>query len=144
MDQRISMVTLGVADLDRARRFYAEGLGWNPSGKGHEGVVFFQTGGSVFGLYPREALAEAANTTANEGSGFSGVALAQNTRSRDEVDEILEEAEAAGGKILKPAENTFWGGYAGYFSDPDGHIWEIAWNPFWQIKEDGSIKLPAS
>lgn len=144
MDQRISMVTLGVADLDRARRFYTEGLGWKPSGGEHENVVFFQIGGSVFGLYPREALAEDANTTANEGSGFGGIALAQNTHSREEVDETLKEAEAAGGRILKPAGDTFWGGYSGYFADPDGHLWEIAWNPFWQLEEDGSMKLPVS
>lgn len=139
MEQRVSLVTLGVADLERARRFYEDGLGWRRGNDDAE-VVFFQTGGSVLALWPRADLAEDAAIAA-EGSGFGGIALAHNTRSRDDVDAVLAEAEAAGAAILKPAEDTFWGGYAGYFADPDGHVWEVAWNPHWSIAEDGSVIL---
>lgn len=138
MEQRLSMVTLGVADLDRSRAFY-ERLGWRRHGEQPE-VVFFQAGAIVFGLYGREALAKDAHVAA-DGSGFRGVALAFNTRSREEVGAILDEAEGAGATIVKTAEEAFWGGYSGYFADPDGHLWEVAWNPFWTIEEDGSVKL---
>jgi catechol 2,3-dioxygenase-like lactoylglutathione lyase family enzyme len=138
MEQRLSLVTLGVADLDRARRFY-EALGWRRAND-HAEVVFFQAGGMVFGLWSREALAEDARVPA-AGSGFRGIALAYNTRTRAEVDTVLAEAEAAGGQILKPAEDAVWGGYTGYFADPDGHLWEVAWNPDWTIAEDGSTRL---
>lgn len=140
MEQRISLVTLGVLDLKRGVSFY-EQLGWRRSMAEAEGVAFFQTGGSVFGLYPREKLAEDARLP-SDGSGFGGFALAQNVRSKQEVDRILAEAVAAGAKLLKPAEDVFWGGYSGYFADPDGHPWEIAWNPGFKILQDGSIKLP--
>ncbi len=140
MEQRLSVVTLGVADLARARRFY-EGLGWKASGAGNEGIVFFQAGGMVLSLYPRAALAEDAHV-APEGTGFRAVALAYNTRSRDEVDAALAEAEAAGATILKAAEEAFWGGYSGCFADPDGHLWEVAWNPHWPLDDAGSVKLP--
>lgn len=106
-----------------------------------EGVAFFQIGGSVFGLYPRDKLAEDAQIPP-QGSGFGGITLAHNVRSKEEADRVLAEALAAGGKLLKPAQDVFWGGYSGYFADPDGHPWEIAWNPFFEILEDGSIKLP--
>jgi len=139
MDQRISLVTLGVADLERARRFYEEGLGWR-RGNDDADVVFFQAGGSVVALFSREALAADAQVTP-QGSGFGGIVLAYNGHSRGEVDAVLAEAEAAGAAILKPAEETFWGGYGGYFADLDGHIWEVAWNPHWTIAEDGSISL---
>ena len=140
MEQRISLVTLGVLDLKRSISFY-ERLGWRRSMAGSEGVTFFQTGGSVFGLYPRERLAEDAQLP-SDGFGFGGFALAQNVRSKQEVDRILAEAVASGAKLLKAAEDVFWGGYSGYFSDPDGYPWEIAWNPGFEILEDGSIKLP--
>jgi hypothetical protein len=140
MEQRISLVTLGVLDLKRSISFY-ERLGWRRSMAKAEGVAFFQTGGSVFALYPREKLAEDARLPP-EGSGFGGFALAQNVRSKQEVDRILAAAVAAGAKLLKPAEDVFWGGYSGYFSDPDGYPWEIAWNPGFEISEDGSIRLP--
>ena len=139
MEQRLSLVTLGVADLERSRRFYEEGLGWR-RGNTHDEVVFFQAGGMIVALFSRDALAADARLD-GAGSGFGGIALAYNTRSREEVDAVLEEAEAAGATILKPAEDTFWGGYSGYFADPDGHPWEIAWNPEWRIDEDGSVKL---
>jgi uncharacterized protein len=139
MEQRVSIVTLGVADLDRSRKFY-EGLGWRQSMPGTEGVVFFQVGGMAIALFPRANLAKDARISA-DGQGFGGVALAYNARSREEVDSVLAEAKAAGAKLLKPAQDAFWGGYSGYFSDPDGFPWEIAWNPSFPIAEDGSIRL---
>jgi hypothetical protein len=139
MEQRVSLVTLGVADLARARRFYEDGLGWRP-GNAHPEVVFYQTGGSVLALFSRSALAADARLPA-EGSGFGGITLAYNARSRAEVDAVLAEAAAAGATILKPAEDAFWGGYSGYFADPDGHPWEVAWNPEWRIADDGSVRL---
>jgi catechol 2,3-dioxygenase-like lactoylglutathione lyase family enzyme len=139
MEQRLSVVTLGVADLERARRFYEDGLGWR-RGNTHAEVVFFQVGGAVLALFGRDALAADAGLRA-AGSGFGGIALAYNARSREEVDRVLAEAKAAGATILKPAQDAFWGGYSGYFADPDGHPWEIAWNPDWTLLEDGSVRL---
>ena len=140
MEQRLSMVTLGVADLARARRFYEQGLGWQRANR-HEEVVFYQAGGMVLGLFGRDALAEDAQVP-SAGSGFRGIALAYNARDRAEVDAVMAEAEAAGGRIVKPAKDAFWGGYSGYFADPDGHLWEVAWNPHWTLADDGSIRLP--
>lgn len=140
MEQRISLITLGVADLNRSREFY-ERLGWRRSMADAEGVVFFQAGGMGFALYPREDLARDANVS-GDGQGFGGVSLAYNARTREEVDSVLAEAESAGAKILKPAREAFWGGYSGYFSDPDGFLWEVAWNPSFPIAEDGSIRIP--
>jgi len=139
MEQRISILTLGVADLATSRDFY-ERLGWRPSMES-EGIVFFQAGGIALALYPREELARDARISP-EGSGFNRVTVAYNTRSRDEVDTVLDEAKAAGAKIVKPAEEAFWGGYSGYFSDPDGFLWEVAWNPSFAISEEGSIHIP--
>src|SRR4051794_37757254 len=139
MEQRLSVVTLGVADLDRSRRFYEDGLGWR-RGNDHEEVVFFQTGAMILALYSRDRLAEDAKV-ADDGHGFDGVALAYCTRTRDEVDAVLDEAVAAGAKVLKPAQDAFWGGYSGYFADPDGHAWEVAWNPDWTIADDGSVSF---
>jgi catechol 2,3-dioxygenase-like lactoylglutathione lyase family enzyme len=138
MEQRLSLVTLGVADLERSLRFY-EGLGWRRANQ-HAEVVFFQLGGMVLGLFGRKSLAADAGLS-DEGKGFRAVTLAYNARSRAEVDAVLAEATAAGAMLLKPAEDVFWGGYSGYFSDPDGHLWEVAWNPGWTILEDGSIRL---
>jgi uncharacterized protein len=140
LEQRISLITLGVADLERSRAFY-ERLGWRRSMPNAEGVVFFQAGGMVLSLFPRDELAKDAQISA-AGSGFSGMALAYNARSRAEVDAVLAEAKAAGGKLVKPAQDAFWGGYSGYFADPDGFLWEVAWNPSFAIAVDGSIKLP--
>ena len=139
MEQRLSLVTLGVADLERARRFYEEGLGWR-RGNNHEKVAFYQLGGMVLALWGRAALAEDAHLS-DAGSAFGGIALAYNARSREEVDAVLAEARAAGAEILKPAEEAFWGGYSGYFADPDGHPWEVAWNPDWTLADDGSVTL---
>ena len=140
MEQRVSLITLGVADLQRSREFY-ERLGWRRSMAEAEGVVFFQAGGMALALYSRTELAKDAKISP-EGSGFNGIALAYNTRSREEVDSALAEAQAAGARILKPAEEAFWGGYSGYFADPDGFPWEVAWNPSFAILEDGSLRLP--
>ena len=137
MEQRISVTTLGVADLGRAVAFY-EALGWQ-RGNTDDSVAFFQVPGGVFALWSRAALAEEAGLP--DAGGFGGIALAYNTRSKDEVDAVLAEAEAAGARIVRPAGETFWGGYSGYFADPDGHPWEVAWNPAWPIAEDGSLKL---
>jgi catechol 2,3-dioxygenase-like lactoylglutathione lyase family enzyme len=139
MEQRLSMVTLGVSDLDRARRFYEDGLGWKRANN-EESVVFFQLPGAVFGLWSRASLAEEVGL-ADTGATFSGVALAYNARSREEVDAVIAEADAAGGRPLKPAAETFWGGYSGYFSDPDGHLWEVAFNPFWSLDAAGRVSL---
>ena len=142
MEQRLSVVTLGVADLERSRRFYEDGLGWR-RGNASDEIVFFQIGGAVLALYPRGALAEDARLPA-EGSGFGGVTLAQCVRTREEVDAVLAEAAAAGATILKPAQDVFWGGYSGYFADPDGHPWEVAWNPHWTLGDDGGVRLPTT
>ncbi|RED48613.1 VOC family protein [Aestuariispira insulae] len=140
MEQRLSLVSLGVNDLGRSRAFY-EKMGWQASPKNsNDNIVFFQLGGIVLGLYSRAALAEEARLT--DDGGFGGITLAHNGRSKEEVDQVLEEAVAAGATLLKPAEEVFWGGYSGYFADPDGHPWEVAYNPFLPIAEDGSVTLP--
>lgn len=139
---RISLITLGVRDLARARRFYESGLGWKPSSASNEDVVFFQLAGGVgLGLFSRKSLAEDAHIS-EIGSGFGGMTLAQNLESKTEVDRVMAIAVAAGGTLLKAAEDVFWGGYSGYFADPDGHAWEIAWNPFFPLSADGGIMLP--
>lgn len=141
MDQRLSLITLGVADLARARSFYVDGLGWTPSSYGNEAVAFFQLGGMVLALFGRDDLAADAGIEA--GTGFGGVALAYNARDRAEVDRVLQEAVTAGASLLKAAEPTFWGGYAGYFADPDGHVFEVAHNPDWPLDAQGNVRLPA-
>jgi catechol 2,3-dioxygenase-like lactoylglutathione lyase family enzyme len=140
MEQRVSLITLGVANLERSRAFY-ERLGWRRSMAQTEGIVFFQAGGMAVALYARNELAKDANVPA-DGHGFGGITLAYNGRTRAEVDSVLSEAAAAGAKIVKPSEEAFWGGYSGYFSDPDGFLWEVAWNPGFAIAEDGSLRLP--
>ena len=142
MEQRLSVVTLGVADLERSRRFYEDGLGWW-RGNARDEIVFFQVGGVVLALVPRDELAKDAQVPA-AGSGFGGITLAYNARSRQELDAVLAEAEAAWATILKPAQDVFWGGYSGYFADPDGHPWEVAWNPPWTLGDDGSVRLPTT
>jgi hypothetical protein len=138
MDQRVSVITLGVADLERARRFY-EALGWRRGNK-DEGVVFFQIPGAVFALWSRASLAADAHV-ADSGAAFGGVTLAYNARSKADVDKVLAEAKAAGATVLKPARQVFWGGYSGYFADPDGHPWEVAWNPGWSLDAEGRVSL---
>lgn len=140
MEQRISIVTLGVSDLDRSRILY-ERLGWHRAKASAEGIIFFQADGMVLALYPRAELAKDA-TISGDGHGFGGMTLAYNTRSRDEVNSVLAEAESAVARLVKSAQEAFWGGYSGYFSDPDGFLWEVAWNPSFPIATDGSIRLP--
>jgi catechol 2,3-dioxygenase-like lactoylglutathione lyase family enzyme len=141
MDQRMTMITLGVRDLSRARKFY-EALGWTAREAGGGDIVFFQLQGSVLGLYPRHALAEDATLHDDApNAAFGGIALAYNGRDKAEVDRVLAEAKAAGAKILKPAQDVFWGGYSGYFADLDGHPWEVAFNPHWPLEADGSLKM---
>ena len=137
MKPRISMVTLGVRDLRRAIAFYEEGLGL-PRLPFEGDVAFFQLNGSWLGLYGWDALAEDAQVPAGESTtGFRGVTLAHNLDSREEVDQMMTEAEQAGATIKKPAQDVFWGGYSGYFADPEGHLWEVAWNPHtWIGPED--------
>lgn len=132
MEPRISLITLGVADLERSVRFYRDGLGL-PQREGPDGIAFFETRGTWLSLYPRKALAEDATLSA-EGSGFPGFALAHNVGSPEEVDRTLQQAQDAGATLLKPGQEVFWGGYSGYFSDPDGFLWEVAWNPHFTVE----------
>jgi uncharacterized protein len=140
MEQRVSLITLGVVDLERARGFY-EALGWTTGAEPGDDVVFFQAGGMIVALWSRESLAE--DSAVDDSGGWGGVALAYNTRSPAEVDAVIEEARAAGGAITREPAETFWGGYSGVFCDPDGHPWEVAHNPRWTIADDGSIQLPS-
>jgi uncharacterized protein len=140
MEQRVSVITLGVADLKRSAEFY-ERLGWRRSMAKAEGIVFFQAGGMALALYPRNELAKDANVPP-DGSGFPGISLSHNTRTAEEVDVVIARAAAAGALVLKPAQKAFWGGYSGYFADLDGFPWEVAWNPYFSIAEDGGVRLP--
>ena len=139
MEPRVSLITIGVADLERSRRFY-EALGWQSTSKPEDGVVFFQSGSMVFALWSREELAKDSGVT--DGAGWGGVTLAYNVRSPAEVDAFLELARSAGATIPRGGAATFWGGYSGMFIDPDGHPWEVAHNPFWAVSEEGDVRLP--
>lgn len=142
MEPRISLITLGVQDLARALRFYRDGLGLPTTWSADRGVVFFQTSGTCLALYPVSELAKDIGwSEAEPRAAFSGVTLAHNVREREEVDRLLQQAVAAGGKLEKPGQDTFWGGYAGYFSDLDGHLWEVAWGAF-EFREDGGLRIP--
>ena len=141
MEQRVSLVTLGVADLGASRRFY-EALGWRSSSPPEIGVVFFQTGSMVLGLWSREELAKDSGT--QDAGGWGGVTLAHNVCSPDEVDAVIAEARAAGATIAREGAPTFWGGYSGAFIDPDGHPWEVAHNPGWTLTADGAVVLEPS
>ncbi len=139
MDQRLSIITLGVSDLDRAKAFYLDGLGWTAVDQAAEGICFIQMPGVVFSLYPLDKLAEDIGTEPLTEISMGGVTLAHNTRSEAETDEVLATAVAAGARLVKPAQKVFWGGYSGYFADPDNHLWEVAYNPFATIADDGSF-----
>jgi hypothetical protein len=141
MEARISLICLGVSDLERSYHFYKDGLGLPTSRRAEDGIIFFQTSGVTLELYPYSELA------ADVGPGwdvprskFAGITLAHNVRERHEVDEVLAAAAAAGADIVKPAADASWGGYSGYFSDPDGYLWEVAWGAF-DFKDDGSLKV---
>jgi predicted lactoylglutathione lyase len=138
MEQRISLITLGVTDIDRARTFY-EALGWTVGSQPDDETVFFQAGGLIVGLWDRAKLAQ--DSTVADSGGWGGITPAHNVRSRAEVDEILDEARAAGATIGREGAETFYGGYSGVFVDPDGHPWEIAHNPGFTIDDDGSVSL---
>lgn len=141
MDQRLNVITLGVRDLAQARRFYRDGLGWQESRASQESVAFFNTGGVIVALWGRADLA-ADVPIVDEGHGFGGTTLAQNVASRALVDAAMADARAAGATILKEPADTFWGGYSGYFADPEGYIWEVAWNPFFPMDERGVVLAP--
>jgi len=138
VEQRVSLVTLGVRDLARSRAFY-EALGWVANAEPEDEVVFFQAGGMVVALWGREELAE--DSCAKDTGGWGGITLAHNVGSPGEVDTVLDEAAAAGATIPRVGAETFWGGYSGVFVDPDGHPWEVAHNPHWTLRPDGSISL---
>jgi len=138
VEQRVSVITLDVADLARARAFY-EALGWTSDAAPADDVVFFQAGGMVLALWSRELLAEDSGVA--DAGGWGGVTLAANAHSPAEVDAVLGEAAAAGATIARSGGETFWGGYSGVFVDPDGHPWEVAHNPHWTLGEDGSVRL---
>jgi predicted lactoylglutathione lyase len=138
VEQRLSLVTLGVVDLARSKAFY-EGLGWSSGAAPSDDVVFFQAGGMIVALWGREHLAQ--DSVVQDTGGWGGITLAYNTRSPEEVDAVLAEAERAGATIGRPGAPTFWGGYSGVFIDPDGHPWEVAHNPDWTVRDDGRTAL---
>ena len=139
MDQRLSIVTLGVDDLARSRAFY-EALGWRVASEENAGsIVCFSLNGIGFALYPRDKLIEDIGPEVGSGEATGAVTLAYNVRTREEVAKVLDEAERAGGTIIKPAQDVFWGGHSGYFKDPDGHYWEVAWNPFSPLDDKGNF-----
>jgi catechol 2,3-dioxygenase-like lactoylglutathione lyase family enzyme len=141
MEQRLSFITLGVADLARAEAFY-RALGWTPSSYGDgKGITFFQLPGMVFALFPREELAHDAEVE-NSTPGFSGITLSHNVRSEAEVDATLAGAVGAGGRLTRAAGKAFWGGYMGYFADPDGHLWEVCFNPHAELGPNGEVTIP--
>ncbi len=141
MEPRLSIVTLGVADLHRSRAFYRDVLGWTPAPQSAGDIVFFQAGGVILALYPRPLLADEAGFEPR-GTGWGGFTLAQNVRQREDVDRVLAEVAARGARIVRPAQDAFWGGRSGYFADPDGHAWEVAWNPGFPLSADGRVTLP--
>ena len=141
MRQKLNIITLGVKDFQQSLDFYRNGLGWEASSASTENIAFFQLGGIVLALYPREKLAEDVTISA-EGAGFSGITLAYNAKNQAEVDEVLKTVEELGAKIIKKAQKVFWGGYSGYFADLDGHLWEVAWNPFFEFDDSDNLVLP--
>lgn len=143
MQPRISLITLGVDDLPSSRAFYVGGLGWRESSAGNEHICFIQMNGFALGLYPRHLLADDCQLPfPTEKPAFGGMTLAYNAPSKAAVDATLAEAQQAGARLLKPAQDVFWGGYSGYFADPDGYPWEVAWNPGFTLDENGNLYLP--
>jgi hypothetical protein len=141
MEPRISIVTLGVEDLERSLRFYRDGLVLPTTWNAERGIIFFQTAGTCLALYPYAELArDIADRPTPDRPKFTGITLAHNVHEKHEVDQVLEQARKAGAKIEKPAQNASWGGYSGYFSDPDGYLWEVAWGAF-EFRDDGSLKI---
>jgi len=145
MEQRISIITLGVKNFDRSLRFYRDGLGFATTAKEGDPIAFFQTSGTRLALYPLDRLAEdiAPDLKPAAPGGFGGITLAHNVRTKNEVAQILALAENAGGKIVKSAQDVFWGGHSGYFADPDGYFWEIAWAPMFTFDSQGALIIGA-
>lgn len=140
MKQKLHIITLGVRDLKTSVEFYSTKLGWKLSASSSDDITFFQAGGVVLAMYPREKLAEDA-VVEPDGNGFAGFTLAFNARSEAEVDEIIADLKSKGVKIVKEPQKVFWGGYSAYFTDPDDYHWEVAYNPFFEFDEDGNLKL---
>ena len=138
--KRLNIVTLGTKDLKKSKDFFLRLFEWAPCKKDSDEIAFYDMGGWYFALYPWDLLAEDA-TVSPKGEGFSGVTLAHNVRDKAEVSKVLAKAEELGGTILKPAQDVFWGGHSGYFKDLDGHLWEVAWNPFSPTNEDGTLDI---
>ena len=139
MDQRVSLVTLAVADVKRSRTFYEQGLGWKPGFTGDD-IVFYQLRGSILGLWDKKAMAKDLGVPPTQ-LATGAVQVAHNVADRSTVDRILAQAATAGARIVKPAHDAVWGGYTGLFADPDGHVWEVAWNPAWKLSADGAVAL---
>ncbi len=140
MRQKLNLITLGTADFQKSVDFYEKGLGWKKSAKSLDGLALFDLGDIILALHPRDELA-ADTTLPYQASSFSGLTISHNTRSEKEVDEILEKVAAHGGTIVKPAQKVYWGGYSGYFRDLDGYLFEVAYNPFWELDEKGNVVL---
>ena len=141
MRQKLNLITLGVNDIKKSVRFYEKGLGWKRSKASQDDLVLFPLGGIVLALYPRKLLAEDA-TVNDTPTGFSGITLSYNAKDEKEVDAVLKEIKKLGATIVKPAQKVFWGGYSGYFKDLDGHLIEVAYNPFWKLDENDNLVLP--
>lgn len=140
MRQKLNLITLGVDDFQKSLAFYEDGLGWKKSDKSMDGLALFDLGGIILALHPRQDLA-ADTTLPFQASSFSGLTLSYNTRSEQEVDEVLRHVEQLGGTIVKPAQQVYWGGYSGYFKDLDGYLFEVAFNPFWELDAQGNLCL---
>lgn len=141
MEPRISIITLGVRDMTRSFRFYRDGLKFSTANKESDPIAFFATSGTRLAIYPLDKLAEDIGTDAHPPSGFCGITLAHNVRNKEEVSQVLELAEKAGGSVVKQAQDVFWGGHSGYFVDPDGYHWEVAWSPRGAFDENGAVIL---
>ena len=140
MDQRVSLITLGVKNLATAKAFYEDVLGWKAA-PGPPEIVFFDLNGVIFSLFPHKELAKDMGNTAESDGGYGGCAMAHNVGSIEEVNQVFADLKAKGATIVKEPETAFWGGYSGYFADPDGNQWEVAFNPYWTILEDGRISM---
>jgi hypothetical protein len=140
MRQKLNLITLGVSDFKKSLEFYEKGLGWIKSEASLDELALFPLGGITLALYPLRDLADDA-AISNTISGFSGITLSYNAKSEKEVDEVLTQVQKLGAKIIKPAQKVFWGGYSGYFKDIDGHLFEVAYNPFWEFDENDNLKL---
>jgi catechol 2,3-dioxygenase-like lactoylglutathione lyase family enzyme len=141
MRQKLNLITLGVTDFSRAVDFYENGLGWKKSSASVDELAVFPLGGIVLALHPRDALAKDVSVDPS-GNGFSGITLSYNAHSEEEVDKVMKKVESLGATIVKPAQKVYWGGYSGYFKDLDGHLFEVAYNPFWEQDENDNLKLP--